>query len=472
MARESQGLQIALIVCVIFTILFMVTTFIFVSQYREAATERDTARTEKQEAETAARNTTEENMKLRALIGGAATESMEALTEQFNNQIKEFAASLPEGSQTYTEALRYLYNTLNERSSSLSTANDTIKDLTAKIEGLEKAKEPLVAQQQQRADQASATLMQETNKFQQDRAAIVEQQQQLQAQLQQQREKAQADQQQLQTQLASANARIEELGQRNRDNSRKINEILTPTFETPDGKILWVDQRFRTVWIDLGHGDALRRLVTFSVYPADTSDVSQVGGKASIEVTKLLGAHLAEARLIEDDPSNPVMAGDVIYTPVWAPGAREHFALTNGLDINNNGKSDLDRVLSIIRMNGGVVDYWIDDEGNAYGEMTPETRFLIVGRPTEPTDSKEAQNARTEIERAADERGLTRMNLPELLNKMGWREHAPVTTFGGAGDAADFRALPPEGIPPRSTGTVSPLFQERRPPRPTSRTAY
>jgi len=64
------------------------------------------------------------------------------------------------------------------------------------------------------------------------------------------------------------------------------------------------------------------------------------------------------------------------------------------------------------------------------------------------------------------------MNLPELLNKMGWREHAPVTTFGGAGDAADFRALPPEGIPPRSTGTVSPLFQERRPPRPTSRTAY
>ena len=60
MARENQGLQIALILSVMLTIVFMVTTFIFVRQYQEAAAKSQTDLEEKTKADTAARTAQEE----------------------------------------------------------------------------------------------------------------------------------------------------------------------------------------------------------------------------------------------------------------------------------------------------------------------------------------------------------------------------------------------------------------------------
>ena len=37
---------------------------------------------------------------------------------------------------------------------------------------------------------------------------------------------------------------------------------------------------------------------------------------------------MAEARITKDDPTNPILTGDNIYSQVWHRGKKLHFALT------------------------------------------------------------------------------------------------------------------------------------------------
>ena len=73
------------------------------------------------------------------------------------------------------------------------------------------------------------------------------------------------------------------------------------SFEVPDGRVSWVNQD-GTVWINLGAADALRRQITFSVFDADAQDPAKTEPKGSLEVTRILGDHMAEARVTNDDP--------------------------------------------------------------------------------------------------------------------------------------------------------------------------
>ena len=43
--------------------------------------------------------------------------------------------------------------------------------------------------------------------------------------------------------------------------------------------------------------------------------------KAKVQVTKILGDHVAQARVL-GEPSfrNPLVQGDKLYSPFWAPG--------------------------------------------------------------------------------------------------------------------------------------------------------
>ncbi len=202
----------------------------------------------------------------------------------------------------------------------------------------------------------------------------------------------------------------------------------------------WVNQQARSVWISLGRADGLQRQMTFSVYPSTAMDVGKAPRKGSIEVTEILGDHLAEARILEDNPSDPIMPGDLIHTPVWEAGQRPRFALADGMDIDGDGKSDLDIVLNIIRSNGGIVDCYIDDEDNKTGEITSETRSPGAQVPSRMKTASEAR--RKARYRAVTLRRRLRIDKdlsPELLNRMGWRIQTPVIRYGAA---AESRGLP------------------------------
>ncbi len=220
--------------------------------------------------------------------------------------------------------------------------------------------------------------------------------------------------------------------------SERLGQLTSQKFDTPEGEIRWVNQHTGTVWIDLGRADSLQRQVTFSVYPADISDVTVNSKKGSIEVTQVLGDHLAEARVIDDKLVDPIIAGDKIYTPVWTPGEKRHFAVGGFIDIDGDGRSDLQTVLRLITMNGGVVDSYIDEKGKRVGQMTVNTRYLVLGdAPTETGQAAviaEFSKMRSEAQRL----GVQQIQLADLLQRMGWKNQTPVVHFGRGANPKDF----------------------------------
>ena len=111
----------------------------------------------------------------------------------------------------------------------------------------------------------------------------------------------------------------------------------TASSEVADGKISWVNQRTRNVWLNLGSDDGLRRQTTFSVVGGEESNPASAKSKGKIEVINLLGPHVAEARIVEDDLGDPLMPGDKVFSPSWEPGRAEHFGLAGFMDIDGDG---------------------------------------------------------------------------------------------------------------------------------------
>ena len=68
---------------------------------------------------------------------------------------------------------------------------------------------------------------------------------------------------------------------------------------------------------------------------------------------------MAEARITQDDPKNPIITGDQVYSQVWHRGKKLRFALTGIIDFDNDGVSDMQLARELIELNGGIVDAYV-----------------------------------------------------------------------------------------------------------------
>ena len=177
----------------------------------------------------------------------------------------------------------------------------------------------------------------------------------------------------------------------------KLNEVTNVSFEHADGKIVWVDNLARMVWINLGSADNMHKRTTFSIYTKSNDGVARdsVDIKGSIEVTRLIDAHTAEARILGDDIYRPISKGDPIYTPLWAPGRRSNFAIVGMIDLDDDGESDREKFHDIVASVGAAIDHEVDDDGKRLhyirfpdsfeeweedgAEIDVHTKWLIIG---------------------------------------------------------------------------------------------
>jgi hypothetical protein len=234
----------------------------------------------------------------------------------------------------------------------------------------------------------------------------------------------------------------------------KLKAMMITSFERPDGRIVRVNQQQQTVWIDLGHIDGLRRQQTFAIYDQNEANFQDAKPKASIEVTIVKESKLAEARILNDDITDPILPGDIVFSPTWQPGQRLHFALAGFLDINGDGKSDANTVRNLITLNGGVIDAEVDEQGRRTGTVSIETRYIIVGlRPTEATAAA-ATTAYSTLITEAENFGIEKMSIDKLLAMMGYTPEVNTTQLGGraggdtTGGASKFRPRTPDAYAP------------------------
>lgn len=243
------------------------------------------------------------------------------------------------------------------------------------------------------------------------------------------REQADKTEKSLNNEIANLNNTVDVL-------SDRIERYLKTSFETADGEIVTVDANLGTVFINLGSEDNLKPQVSFSVYTKDNRGIGREARdiKGSVEVTRILGPHLAEARIIEQDRARPISDQDPIYSPVWAGGRPEYFAVVGLIDFDNDGQSDRDTLHRILKNAGGGVDLEVNDDGvrePADAKITPNTKFLVLGKIPEPTTFASGDDRRLKAERMMAERealirearshGVRWVNLSDFLVYMGYK---------------------------------------------------
>jgi hypothetical protein len=447
-ARENQGLQIALIIFVILTIILTVTTYMFFSSYQKERAAKESADSARTKAESATATAVNEFESIKTTIVGAKqTDKLDDVKKLIEKDVAAFGKGVTGDNQNYhflTEHLGTELRNANTRVAELTAKNTALTD---KIKADEAAKAAEIAQYKKQLADAANDLDAERKKFGADRDGITAEKGEL-------AKKFDSKRREHEDLAKKSNAQIEELsGERTKlatllkikndkeAADQKANEVA-------DGKVNWVNQRSRTVWINRGSADNLRLQTTFSVVAKDETNPIMANAKAKLQVIRLMEPHLAEARIIEDDLANPIMPGDLLFSTVWQPGRAEHFALAGFMDIDQDGEDDRERIHDLISLNGGIVDAETTAEGERTGKITVDTKYLVLG--AEPQGEKVAGYSAMFDE--AKTYGVRTMSPHEFVDYMGYKAEDRTVSLGRKAKSTDFKPrMPPvQRILPKS----------------------
>ncbi len=216
--------------------------------------------------------------------------------------------------------------------------------------------------------------------------------------------------------------KLSQIEEQNSNLKDKINRYEREVFDLPDGRIVKVASALGTVYLDLGREDGLTENRSFAIYDQSVTNFEKNRHKATIEVISVMD-NQAEARVTSEDPTNPILTGDYVLTATWDPGYAVPIALAGKFDLDGDGFSDLDKLIQMIKRNGGDVVSYHDEDGNIKGKLDSSIRYLVMGEaPSIGPDANPAVvRAMSEMEAQADENTVQVIDLQKLLNRMGVR---------------------------------------------------
>ena len=466
MARENQGLQIALIISVVIICLLGVTTYMYFSKSERAASAVNSMQSQLQQEKQGHNQAVDDVQRLMEFVGHPLESKMEDVAAIFDEDMKMFASSWPEEERNYRNLPSFMIGVITDRSSKLTDASNTEKELREETEQVRKEESARVAKVEASRAEVAADLQSEQSKFNEDRTGF----EQTTTELADTVEKKNAEvgritdqRKQDVTKLEGLVTKSERLIDGLKERIRTIQEKRTGA---PYAHIVDVNQRAKTAIIDLGEADGLRSLVNFTVYDPDVQEVEGVTPKGSIEVIRVLGENLAEARITKDELGEPLLRGDKIYSTIWRPGRRLRFALVGNLDLDADGKSDIVRLRNIIEASNGVVDVVLDEKGHREGVLSVGTRYVVIGE--KPTLSGNDENedsystAYVQLISEAQDLGIQRISLDELLIRVGWTGGDRVVHLDRDSRSEDFPPTSDEVVRRRSSGNTSGEIENSR----------
>ena len=184
------------------------------------------------------------------------------------------------------------------------------------------------------------------------------------------------------------------------DKIKKIQDSLNAVVPPPDvevaafkidGRVILLDEKSKTVFINVGSEDHAYQGLTFAIYDKNTPMPKDGKGKAEIEVYNV-GKNVSTARITQWDPKNPIIVDDVIANLVWDSCKINVFVVAGEFDLDGDGAADdngTERVKALIERWGGKVD----------DKISVDTDFLVLGsepqKPKKPTFEEAEANPET-----------------------------------------------------------------------------
>ncbi|MFO0904733.1 MAG: hypothetical protein U0939_17130 [Pirellulales bacterium] len=483
-ARENTLLQAALIVFVFITIGLATSTYFL---YRSVEEQTKIADSKAEEVKTVQAKYINANVEVRCLKYMLGWESSlsdsdyDGLLKGLDQaaEIHQIDAGYKQDMQMYGKGLdkpnyrlvpAELLKVIKAKNDELVTTIEEQKKLQAQLVAARAGSKKEVELAKKGQEEASAELVKRTGDFESERtrlngekASLVTQKDELASKFNDAVAKAERDMKQAQSTME----RKDKLIGSQKDELVRYKEH--ENFEVPDGRITYVNQRSNVVLINLGSADGLRPQISFSVYDRGENSATKAEKKAGIEVTKVMEAHLSEARIVHSETANPILPGDMIYSPIWKAGQRLRFALTGFMDINGDGVNDRDTVRTLILLNNGVIDAEQKDDGSLppqdVARMTLQTRYLVEGEL--PTDKfaieAHLKNRNTMIQKS-QELGIERIPVQKLLGYLGWRSEEKTVSLGRGASSENVKSKTSGvGSVPKD-GAGNGEFRPRQPP--------
>jgi hypothetical protein len=433
-ARQDQGLQIALIAFVFLFVVFAAMSYLFFRSSSDAKAQVVDLQKQLSDARGSESKSKDENGQFRQMMGFGEVDNADDVKKTFDDDMKKYGGDASSGS--YRNVLEAVFKAKEETEAREAESKKQLKDVHDQLLAVEAAKDAQVVQFQDQMKKTEEDAASQRNGFEKDRKGLEDTKKQLLSNLETQRT-------QYEGQVTDRDTKIKELddklGKSEHAKQNLLAEISksSDTFEVADGRVSMVNQN-GTVWVNLGSADDLRRQITFSVFDSDQHDAAKAPSKGSLEVTKILGDHLAEARVTDDDAKNPILAGDQIYSRVWHKGKKLHFALNGVIDVDGDGKSDLQMIRDLVELNGGVVDAYLGEDGKVNGEITVNTRYLVMGKFPEAATQTGMQKGWQQLIDDGKTNGVEVIKLDKFLNQIGYTAGNRTVQLGADAKHEDF----------------------------------
>jgi hypothetical protein len=449
--RENQGLQAVVIILSILTLGLLVGVFVVNNMRKTQFARAEAATASATDAQQKMSAAQQEASELKLLAGFAETDTMDAVREAHKADMDKMGVAPDEESRRLRNVLSRFFDENKKLTLNIAEENAEVKTLSERLLAVESQKDAQVKKLQEEMDKVRQDMADERAKFEAEYARINTANKTIDdemKELQKSHDDAIAELekklQQGENRMATLQLSIDKL---------RLGVPNPDQFAQPaDGMISSVDQRSGVVWVNLGSADGLRPQVTFAVAEAGLEDAAAAEKKGAIEITQILGPHLAEARITEDDATNPLMPKDRIFSQVWDRGRKVGFGIAGFIDLDGDRVSDLEKLKSIIAASGGIVDAAPNEAGQKEGELKVSTRYLILGENPNDPRLNELRTSWNELGSQAEELGVDTIALDEFLSLIGWRNEARSVPLGPTAQARDFPVGPLEQELPRKPG--------------------
>lgn len=490
--EKSQGLIITLIIFIIISLGLGVVSYFMSQGYKETTVKFNESEEKLKKAEGEIRTLNANLDKVKEKIGYPALNPEELLAEM-DKSLQDAKGDLTDVPKDYKGALEELARNAQAKSTELVEAQRQRDDYMAKLEEANKT-------MQVQKDEFDAKVTSLDADFKTQIAAAASRNDELNArneklvkEVDDIKIEAKKTNEAERVKVADANETAAAIAEINVSLRGKLDQMTRADFDVPDGKIIYVDQLNKKVRLNIGRAEDLRLLTTFGVFPFNALELGELKSKGSIEIVRIIGEHESEGRILTDEMLNPVLPGDLLYTPLWKSGEKIKFALDYFLDIDNDGVSDIDTLVNLIRSSGSEVAAWIDDKGEIKGEIKPDVTYMIVGDgdiiDLLENDHSKDQGVKDNIQKAhmsmleqSRNNSVREVRLSEFLRRVNYRNIADVDRYQVDGGVKTDRSGPSsptvsrayvapiyipgeKDAPPVSQGVLSPIYDKGNKPR-------